>query len=110
MHSIWFGEFMGTLVLILFGDGVNAGVTLRKSYAADAGWMVITTGWALGVLCGVVVAQAFGSPNANLNPAITLAAAVINGDYSQLLVFWSAQLLGGVAGATLETLHYAPDW
>ena len=73
MHSMWFGEFMGTLVLVLLGNGVNAGVTLRKSYAADAGWMVITTGWALGVLCGVVVAQAFGSPGANMNPAITLA-------------------------------------
>ncbi len=76
MHSIWFGEFMGTLVLMLLGDGVNAGVTLRKSYAADSGWMVITTGWALAVLCGVMVAQAFGSPGAHLNPAITLAAAV----------------------------------
>ena len=50
MHSIWFGEFMGTLVLVLLGDRVNAGVTLRKSYAADSSWMVITTGWALGVL------------------------------------------------------------
>ena len=76
MHSIWFGEFMGTLVLVLLGNGACAGVTLRKSYAADAGWMVITTGWALGVLCGVMVAQAFGSPGANINPAITLAAAV----------------------------------
>src|ERR1700684_2089040 len=96
MHSIWFGEFMGTLVLILLGDGVNAAVTLRKSYAADSGWMVITTGWALGVLCRVVVAQAFGTPGANLNPAITLAADIISGNYSQLLVFWSAQLLGAM--------------
>ena len=48
MHSVWFGEFMGTLVLVLLGNGVNAGVTLRKSYAADSGWIVITTGWALG--------------------------------------------------------------
>src|SRR6266567_3171599 len=64
MHSAWFGEFMGTLVLVLLGNGVNAGVTLRKSYAADAGWIVITTGWALGVLCGVIVAQGFGSHDA----------------------------------------------
>src|SRR5208337_1455926 len=61
MHSVWFGEFLGTLVLVLLGNGVCANVTLRKSYAADAGWMVVTTGWALGVLCGVLVAQAFGS-------------------------------------------------
>jgi glycerol uptake facilitator protein len=110
MHSVWFGEFMGTLVLILLGNGVNAGVTLRKSYAADAGWMVITTGWALGVLCGVLVAQAFGSPGANLNPAITLSSAVSSGDYSNLLSLWSAQLLGAMTGAALVTLHYGPHW
>src|SRR4029077_20692205 len=94
MHSAWFGEFMGTLVLILLGNGVNAGVTLRKSYAADAGWMVVTTGWAIAVLCGVLVAQAFGSPGANLNPAITLSSAISSGNYSQLLSLWSAQMLG----------------
>src|ERR1700761_1827946 len=81
MHSIWFGEFLGTLVLILLGNGVNAGVTLRKSYAADSGWIVITTGWALAVMCGVMVAQGFGSRDAALNPAITLAGAVVSGNY-----------------------------
>jgi glycerol uptake facilitator protein len=110
MHSIWFGEFLGTMVLILFGGGVCAGVTLRKSYAADAGWMVITTGWALGVLCGVLVAQAFGSVGAHLNPAITLAAAVSSGDWSQVALYWSAQMLGAMAGAVLVILHYAPHW
>jgi glycerol uptake facilitator protein len=110
MHSVWIGEFMGTLVLILLGDGVNAGVTLRKSYAADSGWMVIATGWALAVLCGVLVAQAFGSPGANINPAITLAVAVVSGDYSSLLSMWSAQLLGAICGASLVALHYAPHW
>jgi len=110
MHSVWFGEFLGTLVLVLLGNGVNAGVTLRKSYAADAGWMVIASGWALAVLCGVLVAQAFGSPGANLNPAITLAAAVNSGNYSQLLYFWSAQMLGAMGGAALMTLHYGPHW
>ncbi|MDE3150202.1 MAG: aquaporin family protein [Acidobacteriota bacterium] len=110
MHSVWFGEFMGTLVLVLLGNGVCAGVTLRKSYAADAGWMVVTTGWALGVLCGVLVAQAFGSPGANINPAITLALAVVSGNYSQVLSMWSAQLLGAMAGAALMALHYAPHW
>ncbi len=110
MHSVWFGEFLGTLVLVLLGNGVCAGVTLRKSYAAGAGWMVVTTGWALGVLCGVLVAQAFGSPGANLNPAITLAAAVMSGDYSQVASMWSAQLLGGMVGAALMALHYAAHW
>jgi glycerol uptake facilitator protein len=110
MHSPWLGEFLGTLVLILLGNGVNAGVTLRKSYAADAGWMVVTTGWALAVLCGVLVAQAFGSAGAHLNPAVTLAAAVVGGDYSQVLTFWSAQMLGALCGASLMALHYAPHW
>jgi glycerol uptake facilitator protein len=110
MHSVWLGEFLGTLVLVLLGNGVNAGVTLRKSYAADAGWMVIAAGWALAVLCGVLVAQAFGSPGANMNPAITLANAVSTGDYSQLLSIWWAQLLGAMCGAALMALHYGPHW
>jgi len=110
MHSVWFGEFLGTLVLVLFGNGVNAGVTLRKSYAADSGWMVIATGWGLGVLFGVLVAQAFGSPGANINPAVTLALAIINGNYSQLLSMWSAQFLGAMGGAALVALHYGAHW
>ena len=110
MHSVWMGEFMGTLVLILLGTGVNAGVLLRKSFAADSGWIVIATGWALAVLCGVLVAQAFGSPGAHINPAITLAVAVTHGDFSQVWVFWSAQMLGSMAGAGLMALHYAPHW
>jgi glycerol uptake facilitator protein len=101
---------MGTLVLILLGNGVCANVTLRKSYAADAGWMVITTGWALAVLCGVLVAEAFGSPGAHINPAITLAVAVINRDYSHLALMWSAQLLGAMGGAALVALHFALHW
>jgi glycerol uptake facilitator protein len=104
------GEFLGTLVLVLLGCGVNAGVTLRKSYAADSGWLVITIGWALGVLCGVLVAQAFGSPGANLNPAITLSNAIVSGDFSQVLLLSLAQLLGAVAGASLAALHYGPHW
>src|SRR5665213_2135056 len=110
MHSVWIGEFMGTMILVLLGNGVCANVTLRKSYAADAGWMVVTTGWALGVLCGVLVAQAFGSPGAHLNPAITLSVAVNAGNYSLLLYYWSAQLLGAMCGATLVTLHFGPHW
>jgi glycerol uptake facilitator protein len=110
MHSVWLGEYLGTLVLLYLGGGVNAGVTLRKSYAFGAGWMVVACGWGLAVLCGVLVAQAFGSPAAHLNPAITLAAAVSSGDFSTLPSLWSAQLLGAMSGATLMTLHYAPHW
>ena len=110
MHTVWFGEYLGTLVLILLGNGVNANVTLRKSYAADAGWMVVATGWGLAVLCGIFVAQAFGSSGAHLNPAISFASAVASGDYSQLLSLWSAQILGAMSGAALMTLHFAPHW
>lgn len=110
MHSVWFGEFLGTLVLVLLGNGVCANVTLRRTYAADAGWMVVTTGWAIAVLCGVLVAQAFGSPGANLNPAITLATSIVGGNYSELLSIWSAQLLGAICGAAIMALHFAPHW
>jgi glycerol uptake facilitator protein len=110
MHSVWMGEFLGTLVLVLLGCGTNAGVTLRKSYAADSGWIVVATGWALAVLCGVLVAQAFGSPGANLNPAITLSNAIVSGDFSQLLPLGLAQLLGAFAGASLMALHYGAHW
>jgi glycerol uptake facilitator protein len=64
----------------------------------------------LGVLCGVLVAQAFGSSGANLNPAVTLAVAIDGGDYSTLLSIWSAQLLGAMAGAAVVALHYGPHW
>lgn len=110
MHSPWFGEFMGTLVLVLLGNGVCAGVTLRKSYAADSGWIVITTGWALGVMCGVMVAQGFGSHDAALNPAITLAGAIVSGHYAQVPWLWSAQMLGALCGSTLMAIHYGPHW
>jgi glycerol uptake facilitator protein len=110
VHSVLFGEFIGTLVLVLLGNGVCANVTLRKSYAADAGWMVICAGWALAVMCGVLVAQAFGSSGAHLNPAITLAVAVNSGDYSNVLSMWLAQLLGGMCGASLVVLHFGPHW
>lgn len=110
MHSPWLGEFLGTLVLVLLGNGVCAGVTLRKSYAADSGWIVIATGWALAVMCGVMVAQGFGSHDAAINPAVTLAGAIVTGKYANVLWLWSAQFLGAMCGASLMTLHYAPHW
>ena len=110
MHSPWLGEFMGTLVLVLLGNGVCAATTLRKSYAADSGWIVVTTGWALGVMCGVMVAQGFGSSAAAINPAVTLAEAVRTGNFSNMLLLWSAQLLGAFCGAALTVVHYAPHW
>jgi glycerol uptake facilitator protein len=110
MASPWLGEFMGTLVLILLGDGVVAGVLLKRSKAENSGWIVITAGWAFAVLCGVFTAIACGSPEAHLNPAVTLGIAVKTGDFSHLLPFFSAQLLGAFVGAALVYLHYLPHW
>jgi glycerol uptake facilitator protein len=104
------GEFFGTLILIFLGDGVNANVLLAKSAAENSGWIVITTGWALAVMAGVFAAIACGSPDAHINPAVTLAFAIVSGDYSKLLPYAIAQLVGAVAGATLVWLHYLPHW
>ena len=110
MTSPVFGEFVGTLVLILLGDGVVAGVLLKRSKAEGSGWMVITTGWAFAVLGGVLAAVACGSKDAFINPAVTLGSAISSGDYSKLLPYTAAQLLGAFMGATLVWLHYFPHW
>jgi glycerol uptake facilitator protein len=110
MHSPAFGEFMGTLVLILFGDGVVAGVLLKKSKAENSGWMVITTAWAFAVMVGVFVANACGSADAHLNPAVTIGFAISSGDYSKIVPYIPAQFAGAILGATLVWLHYLPHW
>lgn len=110
MLSPFFGEFMGTLVLILLGDGVVAGVLLKRSKAENAGWIVITTGWAFAVMAGVFVAIACGSKGAFLNPAVTLGFAVSSGDYSKLASLIGAQMLGAFVGAALVWLQYLPHW
>ncbi len=110
MRSPFFGEFMGTLVLILLGDGVVAGVLLKRSKAENSGWMVITTAWGFAVLCGIMVSNLCGSADAHLNPAITLAMAAQTGDFSKVVPFISAQILGAFAGATLVWLFYLPHW
>lgn len=110
MDKRFFGEFMGTLVLILMGNGVVANVLLRKSKAEGAGWMVITGGWCFAVMCGIFTATACGSPDAHLNPAVTFGVAVSTGDFSKLAIYWAAQLLGAFVGATLVWVYYYPHW
>ena len=104
-----FGEFMGTMVLILLGNGVVANVLLKKSKGEGAGWMVITTGWGLAVMAGVFTALACGSEG-HLNPAVTLAAAITTGDFSKVAGYVLAQLAGAFVGACLVWLHYLPHW
>ncbi len=101
---------MGTLVLILLGDGVVAGVLLKHSKAVGSGWIVITAGWCFAVMAGIFTAVACGSSDAYLNPAVTLGFAVASGNYSELLAYFAAELLGAFAGAALVWLHYWPHW
>jgi glycerol uptake facilitator protein len=110
MFSPFFGEFMGTLVLVLLGDGVVAGVLLKRSKAESSGWIVITAGWAFAVMAGVFASIACGSKDAFLNPAVTLGFAISSGDYSKLVPLATAQMLGAFVGAALVWLHYLPHW
>lgn len=105
-----FGEFMGTLILVLMGNGVVAGTLLKRSKGEGAGWVAITIGWGLAVMTGVFTAIACGSADAHLNPAVTLGFAVTTGDFGKLAPYVLAQMLGGIAGATLVWLHYLPHW
>jgi glycerol uptake facilitator protein len=110
MHGPFLGEFMGTLVLILLGDGVVANVLLKKSKGENSGWIVIATAWGLAVVAGIFTAVAFGSPAAHINPAITLTVALLSGNWSNLALFWTAQVLGAFAGAILVWMTYLPHW
>jgi len=110
MHRPFVGEFMGTLVLILLGDGVVANVLLGKSKGENSGWIVIATAWGMAVVAGISTAVACGSPAAHINPAVTLASALLTKNWSQVLPFWTAQMLGAFSGAVLVWLVYLPHW
>jgi glycerol uptake facilitator protein len=110
MTSPFLGEFLGTMILILLGDGVVAGVLLKRSKGEGGGWIVITAGWAFAVTAGVFTAVACGSSDAHLNPAVTLGFAVRAGSFGKCLPYITAQLLGAIAGAALVWLHYLPHW
>jgi glycerol uptake facilitator protein len=104
------GEFFGTAILILLGDGVVAGVLLKGSKGENAGWLAITAGWAFAVVAGVFTALACGSPDAHLNPAVTLGFAVISGDFSKVVGYSLAQFAGAFVGALVVWVHYGPHW
>ena len=102
-------ELLGTCILVLLGDGVVAGVILNKSKAENAGWIVITIGWALAVTMAI---YAVGSiSGAHINPAVTLALAV-NGSFpwSEVPTYIGGQMAGAFLGACLVWLHYYPHW
>ncbi len=101
----YLAEFLGTLVLILMGDGVCACASLEKSKGKGAGWVVITMAWGFAVMCGVFIAGPYSG--AHLNPALTLALAVA-GSFSWASVpgYVLAQMAGGFCGAVLVWLFY----
>jgi glycerol uptake facilitator protein len=110
MTSPFLGEFLGTMMLVLLGDGVVAGVLLKRTKSEGGGWMVITEGWAFAVMAGVFTAVACGSSDAHLNPAVTLGFAVRAGSFGKCAPYIAAQLLGAITGAALVWAHYIPHW
>ena len=101
----FFAELIGTMLLILLGDGVVANVLLAKTKGNSGGWIVITAGWAIGVFVGVIVAGQFSG--AHLNPAVTIGLAITDRfAWSDVGIYLAAQFLGAAIGAILVWAHY----
>jgi len=103
--DIFIGETIGTAILILLGGGVCAAVTLKASKARNAGWLAITFGWGFAVLTAVYISAPLSG--AHLNPAVTLALAIKDGNWGDVPVYWAGQMLGAVIGAALVWAAYA---
>ncbi|MBI6118145.1 MIP/aquaporin family protein [Salegentibacter maritimus] len=98
-------EFIGTMFLILMGNGVVANVVLKGTKGNDSGWIVITTGWALAVFTGVVIAAPYSG--AHINPAVTLGLAIAGEfPWEKAPIFIGAQMLGAMAGSFLVWAIY----
>ncbi|MEV2217780.1 MIP/aquaporin family protein [Streptomyces sp. NPDC050997] len=102
--DIFVGEVIGTAILILFGAGVCAAVTLRYSKARASGWIVIAFGWGFGVLAGAYTAAPLSG--GHLNPAVTLGIAVDTGEWDKVWVYLLGQMVGAMLGAVLCYLTY----
>ena len=98
-------ELIGTMLLIILGDGVVANVVLKKTKGNSSGWIVITTGWALAV---AIPAAIFTSVSGALfNPALTIALAIVGQfTWSQVIPYIIAQLLGAFLGAVVVYITY----
>ena len=109
MH-IFLGEVIGTMFLILLGDGVVANVLLYKSKGQNSGWIVIATAWAMAVFVGVYTSVAVGG-NAHLNPAVTIGLAVSGAvPWGDVPVYIVGEFIGAALGAILVWLAYLPHW
>ncbi len=103
------GEFLGTFILILLGNGVVSGVVLNKTKATGAGWVAITLGWGFAVMMGVYI-SGFMSP-AHLNPAVTIAMAMIGSfSWSLVLPYIIAQMLGAMVASIILYLMFYPHY
>jgi glycerol uptake facilitator protein len=102
--DIFVGEIIGTAILILFGAGVCAAVTLRFSKARASGWIVIAFGWGFAVLAGAYTAAPLSG--GHINPAVTIAIAIDTGEWSKVWVYLLGQLIGAMLGAVLCYLVY----
>ena len=107
--STFMAELLGTMLLILLGDGVVANVALKKSKGENAGWIVITTGWAIAVAIPVYI---FGPiSGAHFNPAVTIAFASIGQfSWADVPMYIIAQLIGAIIGAFLVWITYLSHW
>lgn len=108
MSPFW-GEVLGTMIMIIFGAGVVAGANLKKSNGYGGGWVVITLAWGLAVTMGVFAVG--GISGAHLNPAVTVGLA-FTGDFpwSDVPEYIVAQFIGAMLGAAVIYLHYLPHW
>lgn len=107
--SHFLAELIGTMILIILGGGVCAGVTLTKSKSQGAGWIVVTFGWGLAV---AMAAYAVGGiSGAHINPAVTIALAAIGKfPWAEVPVYIVAQMIGAIIGAAIVWLAYLPHW
>ncbi len=107
--SVYLAEFIGTAILLYFGNSVNAATSLNQSYAKGSGWIITTIGWGLSVTFGIYAVGEISG--AHINPAVTTSLALA-GELEWNLVpgYILAQVLGGVFGATLTWLQYLPHW
>ena len=102
-------EFFGTMLLIILGDGVVAGVILKGTKSENAGWFAIVAGWGLAVTLAIYAAGSFSG--AHLNPAVTLAFAIQGVfPWSKVMGYIAAQLGGAFVGAMIVWLQYLPHW
>jgi glycerol uptake facilitator len=107
--ELFVAELVGTMLLIVLGDGVVAGVLLKKSKAENSGWIVITTGWALG---GAMAVYTVGRiSGAHINPAVTLSLAATGKlPWAEVPQYLGGQMVGAFLGAVMVWLAYLPHW